>query len=132
MTDAIVTDALGRLVPPEPPKPDTSPVKVGDIFVHSWGYSMVIVDFYQVKRLAGKTQVVVQEIRQEQTATGYLQGRAVPVPGAFVEPDPFRPNKPAEFRKRVRIGRDGVPNLPFEFGWCERWDGQPEFFDHCD
>lgn len=37
-------------------------VKVGDIFEMSWGYEQTNVDFFRVKELRGKTQVVLQEV----------------------------------------------------------------------
>lgn len=38
-------------------------IKVGDIFEMSWGYEQTNVDFFRVKELRGKTQVVLQEVR---------------------------------------------------------------------
>ena len=38
-------------------------VKVGDIFEMSWGYEQTNVDFFRVKELRGKTQVVLQEVK---------------------------------------------------------------------
>ena len=37
-------------------------IKVGDIFEMSWGYEQTNVDFFRVKELRGKTQVVLQEV----------------------------------------------------------------------
>lgn len=37
-------------------------IKVGDIFYMSWGYEQTNVDFFRVKALKGKTQVVIQEV----------------------------------------------------------------------
>ena len=37
-------------------------MKVGDIFVMTWGYDQTNNDFYRVKALRGKTQAVVQEV----------------------------------------------------------------------
>ena len=37
-------------------------IKVGDIFYMSWGYEQTNVDFFRVKELKGKTQVVLQEV----------------------------------------------------------------------
>lgn len=111
-------------------KTPTHGVKVGDIFSHSWGYSMIIADFYQVKRLVGKTQVIVQKIAQETTPTGYLRGTAVPVPGQFIERE--HEQDKGELRKTVKTLKDGKTYLNMGSGWCELWDGKPEQFDHCD
>jgi hypothetical protein len=57
-------------------------VKVGDIFVASWGWDQTNIDFYKVVRLIGKTMALLQPI-------GYR-----PVPGSEgfmcdkVQPDP--------------------------------------------
>ena len=37
-------------------------IKVGDIFYMSWGYEQTNVDFFRVKELRGKTQIVIQEV----------------------------------------------------------------------
>lgn len=37
-------------------------IKVGDIFEMSWGYEQTNVNFFRVKELKGKTQVVIQEV----------------------------------------------------------------------
>lgn len=37
-------------------------IKVGDIFEMSWGYEQTNVDFFRVKELRGKTQVILQEV----------------------------------------------------------------------
>lgn len=37
-------------------------IKVGDIFYMSWGYEQTNVDFFRVKALRGKTQVILQEV----------------------------------------------------------------------
>ena len=44
-------------------------VKVGDIFVISWGYEQTNADFYRVKALRGKTQLVIQAVDLEVTKT---------------------------------------------------------------
>lgn len=37
-------------------------IKAGDIFYMSWGYEQTNVDFFRVKALRGKTQVILQEV----------------------------------------------------------------------
>ena len=37
-------------------------IKVGDVFSMSWGYEQTNVDFFRVKELRGKKQVVLQEV----------------------------------------------------------------------
>ena len=40
-------------------------VKIGDIFVISWGYEQTNADFYRVKAKRGKTQLIVQGVDLE-------------------------------------------------------------------
>lgn len=49
-------------------------IKVGDIFYMSWGYEQTNVDFFRVKALRGKTQVVLQEVNLEMTQNEYVSG----------------------------------------------------------
>lgn len=64
-------------------------VKIGDIFGSSWGYSMTLVDFYQVIDKIGKSTLVLQSIQQSRTEEGFMSGRTSPVPNAFIG-EPFR------------------------------------------
>jgi hypothetical protein len=59
-------------------------VQVGDIFCASWGYSMTIVDFWQIVELVGKSSARVRRIAGDSTQTGYLSGKTKPVKDAFV------------------------------------------------
>jgi len=58
-------------------------IKVGDVFCSSWGYSMTIVDFYQLVELKGKTGTF-RSIGDEVTegSAGYT-GRVKPTLGDF-------------------------------------------------
>lgn len=49
-------------------------IKVGDIFYMSWGYEQTNVDFFRVKALRGKTQVVLQEVNLEMTQDKCVSG----------------------------------------------------------
>lgn len=37
-------------------------IKIGDIFEMSWGYEQTNVNFFRVKELRGKTQIIIQEV----------------------------------------------------------------------
>lgn len=54
-------------------------VKVGDIFEMSWGYEQTNVDFFRVKELRGKTQVILQEVylavAEEEAVSGMSANR---------------------------------------------------------
>lgn len=49
-------------------------IKVGDIFYMSWGYEQTNVDFFRVKALRGKTQVILQEVNLEITQDKCVSG----------------------------------------------------------
>lgn len=49
-------------------------IKVGDIFYMSWGYEQTNVNFFRVKELRGKTQVVLQEVYLEMTEETGISG----------------------------------------------------------
>lgn len=54
-------------------------IKVGDIFYMSWGYEQTNVDFFRVKALRGKTQVILQEVNlemiQDESVSGMSSNR---------------------------------------------------------
>jgi hypothetical protein len=59
-------------------------VKVGDIFLSSWGYDQTNIDYYEVIAVSGKS-VTACEIGAHSEGNGlYLQGVSVPQPGAFI------------------------------------------------
>ena len=58
-------------------------VKVGDIFVASWGYDQTNIDYYQCTALIGTKMMEVREIDSQSEDTAWLQGKSVPMPGAW-------------------------------------------------
>ena len=54
-------------------------VKVGDIFVSSWGYDQTNIDYYKVLNVKNKT-VILAEIGQTREYTGHMSGRCFPNP----------------------------------------------------
>jgi len=48
-------------------------VKVGDIFVNSWGYDQTNIDYFQVTRKTNKT-IYIREISSEVKETGFMCG----------------------------------------------------------
>jgi len=95
-----------------------APVKVGDIFVNSWGYDQTNIDFYQVVAItsSGKS-VKVRPIGQKTKETGFMSGETVPLKGKFTGPAQT---------KRVGLS-NGEPYLPSKYGWTSLWDGKPQF-----
>jgi hypothetical protein len=55
-------------------------VKVGDIFVCSWGWEQTNVDFYEVTAKSG-AKVTLKAIAQNIRETGFLSGYCTPKPG---------------------------------------------------
>ena len=75
-------------------------VKVGDVFVDSWGYEQTNIDFYQVVELVGKSTVVVREIGGETVGepTSYCSDVVRPVKDSFLLDSE---GNYKEYRKRV-------------------------------
>lgn len=111
-----------------------NPYKVGDILVSSWGYSMIIVNFYEVTRVTAK-KVELAELKQEQTQTGFLSGTTVPVLGKYVEQDggPCMVGKGKLFVVR-ESGSVVIPDYPGgrTHIYAKKWDGRPRSYDFCD
>ena len=60
-------------------------LEVGDVLRASWGYDQTNIDYYEVTALIGKRMVEVREIGCEHVEyTGYMTGKSVPKPGAFI------------------------------------------------
>lgn len=66
-------------------KPHT--LKPGDVLVSSWGYDQTNIDYFQVVRLIGARSIAIRKICAEcvDVEGAYMQGKSVPVVGAFVE-----------------------------------------------
>jgi hypothetical protein len=89
-------------------------IKVGDVFVNTWGYEQTNADFYQVVGVTPKT-VIVREIENQERETGFMSGYAEPVKDGFKGPEQRK--KPYEWSGRTY--------LPAKHGSCELWDGRP-------
>lgn len=90
-------------------------VEVGAIFDHEWGYDQTNVDFYEVVATTPKT-VKIRKVAQVTSEDGFMSGHTVPVPGKFVGP---------EMRKTVKVSTWNGDKLylPFDYGWCDLWNG---------
>jgi len=58
-------------------------IKVGDVFVSSWGYEQTNINFYQVIDIKGKT-VTFREIAKDVEEDGYMSGKARAVKNNFI------------------------------------------------
>ena len=55
-------------------------IKVGDVYVASWGYDQTNVDFYEVIEIRG-SRVLMAAIDSAAKETGFMSGQCVPLPG---------------------------------------------------
>jgi hypothetical protein len=65
-------------------------LKVGDVLYGSWGYDQTNVEFWEVTKMIGPRMVEIRELCTETEATGYLCGKAVPLPGKYTDKAPLR------------------------------------------
>ena len=94
-------------------------VQVGDIYHHSWGYDQTQCDFYQIVAKRGR-QVTLRRIGSESTgAQGPMSENRVAVKDSFLSG--YEP-----ITKTVQFSQ-GKPYLSFRCGWCDKWDGKPEY-----
>lgn len=98
--------------------------KVGDILYCSWGYSMTLVDFYEVTFAKGKSTVTLMPIgaRTISGSAGY-QGEVVPIPGDSVG---------AEIVKRPQVKGGSIYVKISDSQRCYLWDGKPKHFNRMD
>ena len=74
-------------------------IKVGDIFVSSWGYDQTNVDFYQVVKLVGKSTIELLPIQSKCIEHEHMYWRELPIPDEFTSETPFRKRVPKDFEK---------------------------------
>jgi hypothetical protein len=102
-------------------------LKVGDIFVCSWGYDQTNIDYFEVVGLHGKS-VDVLEIGCQSVEVAWAQGKSVPAPGQYVEVADYSPAGKAHYAvhgyypKKVPAPRRMVPQRGY--------DGKPRLAIH--
>ena len=88
-------------------------LQVGHILKSSWGYDQTNVDFYQVLEVKSASVIICKISSTEIEATGWAQGKVVPVIDTFLgEP----------FLKRVL---DGDTIKIESYAYARLWDGRP-------
>lgn len=109
-----------------------NPYKVGDIVTTTWGYSMTLVDFYEVIRTT-PNKVALRQLKQEMT--GFLSGETTPLPGQYEDYG----NGPFSIREGqlCKVRKDGcilIPDYPggHDYNYARKWSGKPRHFNHCD
>lgn len=117
-----------------------NPYKVGDILHHSWGYDQTNCDFYQVVGLK-PASVVLKKIGAKPVpgSEGFMSQSSIPKKGAFItqgnhaltkHDDDITPDKPTITKKvSFTVNPDGSLRyfIPVPYGWCELWDGKPQY-----
>ncbi len=94
-------------------------VKIGDIFVSSWGYDQTNVDAYQVIEKKSKT-LVLAEIRLAQVSgtESYMSCRVVPVKDAFID-------KNITIKKLISFNGIKISS----YNWASKWDGKSSYYN---
>lgn len=102
---------------------------VGKILLHIGGYSMTLVDYYQIVAETPKT-VTVRKLSAVDTPTGFLSGDSSPLPGIFSTDQTFRlvkrPNDRGEICFKGSMDHKGYMSFMY------MWDGRPRSYNHCD
>jgi len=117
-----------------------NPYKLGDILHHSWGYDQTNCDFYQVVEVK-KASVVLRPIgaKTVEGSEGFMSCSLMPEKDAFIEKGshalskfdkPITPDNPT-ILKRVSFYVQEDDSLryfiPTPYGWCDLWEGKPEY-----
>lgn len=103
---------------------DNGALQIGHILSDSWGYSMTIVDFYEVVGKRGRSIVQIRELAQKVVSgdAGY-QGVCVPCPGEYVGEVIERRVTGSKTCPGVKISDSRRPSL---------WNGRPMHFNRMD
>lgn len=100
--------------------------KVGDILSSTWGYSMTIVNYYQVTAVTPK-MITVKEIASKLVSGNRTFGTTVPIPNVFIKK--AYPWQLTEFKRKVLNG--GYININ-KSACARRWSGEPLYHNHWD
>ena len=94
---------------------------VGDILVSQWGYSMTIVDFYEiVKTTASGKTFIVKHLKDKIVSGNGMQGKSVPVKGEY------------ESNEEIRARVNKYNRVKIDHSSLSLWNGEPVYFDHLD
>ena len=89
-------------------------VKVGDIYRTSWGYEQTNIEYFEVIEVKGK-HAILREIAQERTETGFMQGKCVPLPGAYLKPRFEGDDAGLPIRRLIQDGHIKIDDV--RYGW---------------
>ena len=96
--------------------------EVGDIIYSNFSYSMIIINFYKIVKISGKT-FTFRKLKDKIVSGNGQAGKSVPIPDEFDQ-------KETE-EKRARINKFGDVKLD-NYTYCYDGDGKPVTFDHMD
>jgi len=103
--------------------------KVGDVLVANWGYSMIIVQFFEIVGRRGSTIFQLRELKRQQISgdPGW-NGRVTPRAGDYMDPSPAGLLEARISRKSPDAVRTPGPVSVL----ARAWNGQPQYFDSAD
>lgn len=112
----------------------TTDIHPGDILASQWGYSMILVTFYQVMNRTAKTLTAI-EIGGTRVEGSGFRGHVIPCPATHVRHPSLKRGVPGEVKVFTRkIHQNG--NQPYisinESENAYKWDGEPCYYDHWD
>ena len=95
-------------------------IKPGTIFHWSWGYDQTQCDYFQVIERKGQ-MVKIRKIGSSTVpgSEGFMSDRRIAIKDAFLEGKEILTKK-VQFSSRR-------PYLSMEYGWCDLWDGSPQY-----
>ena len=119
-------------------KKSNESVKVGDIFVASWGYGQTNVNSFQVMRLVGRSSVLIKEIENEKVfgpneteadRQKYMCGSCRPNPGKIRSFSTLIDDQENGSRKQVSVDDAGTVAIKVGGGdyWAIKWDGAQQY-----
>ncbi len=108
-------------------------IKIGDIYYSSWGYSMTIVDFFQVVGFKGKKTLIIKELTHTNVESQYGYGKTMPNKDSF-DSRSSHYKKGDDFAIARVNGPDSVKICSnFSSGQhLNKWDGTAKSFNHND
>ena len=117
-----------------------NPYKLGDILHHSWGYDQTNCDFYQVVEVK-PASVVLKKIGAKPVpgSEGFMSQSLIPEKDGFIvngyhaltkyNSDITAENPTITKKVSFYVNPDGSLRyfIPVPYGWCDLWDGKPQY-----
>lgn len=99
-------------------------IKIGDIFVSTWGYDQTNVDFYQVIARTAK-MVTVRRIAASRKEAHCMGNYVMPIKDAFLDDDSNYSRVYGGPKKyKIQVAYDGKPMLRIKsYAIAKPWDG---------